>query len=618
MRQKGFTLAEILGVIVIIGLLLVLIVPMVIDRISSSGEDVSDTENELIFNAAEQYIKEHPNEYPSGKSGRYCIPIQTLIDDGKLAEPVVDVTTGEDISDKSVMITIYSSGNTDYELKEGDECEELSSLPLIDFIVEPSGSSWVKSRKVTIIYPTIDGDYEASHRIDSGSWVRDSSADNGGNIELTFTESGILEARLKGTQVISSKISISNVDSEKPVVRSVSTPSEWSNQTQTATATVYDGVSGIAGYYLSTSSTAPSEDDSNWVSVSYDAGEVTIELTNLSNGTYYLWVKDKAGNVSDTTSNSKFVIDNIDTVAPSCTIEVGSGDKGNNGWYTSNVRLDLSYSDDSSGVASYGITTSKTVSYNGSKTVTISSDTSGTTYYGYVVDKAGNTSSCNITVKRDATKPTITCSLTLPDGTSYVQGTWSRSAITRKITASDATSGVSQIQNNSSGSWATDSSASSLSLSEGVYSYSFRSIDAAGNVSDTCSINAKIDWTAPYICQTLWTGWDSNDPYSARAYVKACDNLSGVEEKSYSRYCYRGTTCGGTSEVNCNNSYSVSSRRVANVWRDESSSSDNTTYIGATSFSPSCATYFGVNFWWKFCDVAGNCMSDYYYTEISY
>ncbi len=493
MRQKGFTLAEVLGVITIIGLLLVLIIPMVIDRISSSGEEAANTENELIFNAAEQYVKEHSSEYPSGKSGRYCISIQTLIDDGKLAEPVVDVTTGEDISDKSVMMTIYSSGNIDYELKEGDECEELSSLPFIDFIVEPSGSSWVKSRKVTIIYPTIDGDYEASHRIDSGSWVRDSSADNGGNIEITFTEAGTLEARLKGSQTISSKISISNVDSETPVVRSVSTPSEWSNKTQTATATVYDGVSGIAGYYLSTSSTAPSEDDSNWVSVSYDAGEVTIELTNLSNGTYYLWVKDKAGNVSETTPNSQFVINNIDTVAPTCTINVVDGKEGNNGWYTSDVLLDLDYSDDLSGVASYGITTSQTASYNGNDAATITSDTTGIIYYGYVMDQAGNTSTCNITVKRDATAPT--CSLDI-NGTEGNNG-WYRSNVNVSLTKSDATSGVSSygISTSSSATYNSLSSTTQTADTNTITYYGY-AMDAAGNTCQT-STSFKKDSTAP-------------------------------------------------------------------------------------------------------------------------
>ena len=100
MRKKGFTLAELLGILVIIALLLILIIPGVINRLSSSSDEAKETENEIIYNAADQYIREHPEDYPPGKSGRYCITIQSLIDDGKLAEPVTDVNTGEDLSDK--------------------------------------------------------------------------------------------------------------------------------------------------------------------------------------------------------------------------------------------------------------------------------------------------------------------------------------------------------------------------------------------------------------------------------------------------------------------------------------------------------------------------------------
>lgn len=162
--KKGFTLAEILGVIVIIGLLLILIVPPIINRISGSGDEAKDAENEFMYNAADVYINEHPEKYPPGKSEKYCILIQDLIDDGLLVEPVNDVVTGENLSDKSVLVTIYSTGTKEYEIKEGAECKDISALPMINFIIEPTGSSWIKQRKVTIIYPTIEREYQARYR----------------------------------------------------------------------------------------------------------------------------------------------------------------------------------------------------------------------------------------------------------------------------------------------------------------------------------------------------------------------------------------------------------------------------------------------------------------------
>lgn len=550
MKNKGFTLVELLGVIVIISLLLILIIPGIINRISNSNDEAKDTENQLIYDAADQYIKEHPEDYPSGKSGRYCISIQSLIDDGKLSSPVIDVTTGNDISDKSVMVTIYSTGNTDHEIKDGTECKEIASLPMIDFIVEPSGSSWVKQRKVTIVYPTIEGNYEASHRIDGESWVRDSSADNGGNIELIFTKISQLEARLKGSNIISSKIDIINVDSEIPVVRKVTVPSGWSNKNKTATATVYDGISGVAAYYLSKSNETPSENASGWINVNYDKGEKTIELSNLDEGTYYLWVKDKSGNISESTTNSTFKIDKIDTIAPSCDITVSSGEPSNNNWYRSSVTLKLDYSDNAngSGVTNYGIINSTTTNYNMKTTATQTNDTKSITYYGYVKDAAGNTNKCSKTIKKDSTKPTLSYTLKLPNGSNYTQGTWSRSAITRTFKPSDNTSGVAKMQyrTNGSNTWNDEENIDSWTSGEGVNDTYFRVIDNAGNISNETHIVLYVDWTKP------------SPPY--------CYNmraLSGVKLNS--------STCDGTK--NCSNNFT----RIGGTysWGFEKKKSDN-------------------------------------------
>ena len=618
MKKTGFTLAELLGVIVIIALLLLLIIPGIINRLSNSGDEAKDTENELIFNATEQYVKEHPEIYPPGKSGRYCITIQSLIDDGKLSSPVIDVNTGKDISNKSVMVTIYSSGNSEYEIKEGAECKEISALPMIDFIIEPSGSSWVKQRKVTIVYPKVDGNFEASHRIDGGSWTRDSSADDGGNIKLTFTKIGQLEARLKGNNIITSKINIVNIDSEKPVVRKVSTPSEWSNKAKTATATVYDGISGIAGYYLSKSNTTPAENASGWVSVNYEKGEKTIEITNLDEGTYYLWVKDKAGNISDSSDDSKFVIDKIDTIPPTCNITVGSGTVGNNDWYTSNVKLDLNYDDDESGVLDYGILSSSEETYNGQNTATQTADTKGITYYGYVKDAAGNTGNCSIDFKKDSTKPTLSYTLKLPNGSNYTQNTWSRSKVTRVLTPNDATSGVAKVQyrSNGSGTWYDEGNVSSYSIGEGKHNNYFRAIDNAGNVSNELNLIVNIDWTKPstpyctvsVIMGLRITSSNCNGAQNCSTTFKATgskwgfneniiksDNLSGIKEiyQYWRASKYAGTSrspiCNWIPDAQCKGEWRYSYSYLPVTFDDNFRVEDN---AGNVSYDASCDATF--------------------------
>ncbi len=301
--KKGFTLVEILAVIVIIGLLLILIVPPVINRISGSSDEAKETENEFIYNVADMYINEHPEKYPPGRSGKYCILIQDLIDEGKLVEPVTDVVTGENLKDKSVLVTIYSTGTREYEIKEGAECKDISALPMIDFIVEPTGSSWVKQRKVTIIYPTLEGDYQARYRREdqNNNWINDNAYNKGGrHTNIIFNKSRTstkIEAQLKGNQIITGRVNIVNVDSDAPTITSINNSGKSGNQIK-VNITAKDNLSGLDGIYFTSSRITPSANASGWIDFQTNGTASKTYSRNFSIGTYYVYVKDKAGNIS--------------------------------------------------------------------------------------------------------------------------------------------------------------------------------------------------------------------------------------------------------------------------------------------------------------------------------
>lgn len=75
------------------------------------------------------------------------------------------------------------------------------------------------------------------------------------------------------------------------------------------------------------------------------------------------------------------------------------------GWYSDN-KIIVSFKSKSNDVNNYGLSTlSKT--YNLKTSDIQSKETSGTKWYGYVKDTAGNESSCNITLKNDYTAPTV-------------------------------------------------------------------------------------------------------------------------------------------------------------------------------------------------------------------
>ena len=518
MKNKGFTLAEILGVVVIIGMLLILVMPVVIDRITSSSEDAGSAEEDIIFDAADQYIREHPNEYPSGKSGRYCIPIQTLIDDGKLTEPVTDVTTGEDLSDKSVMVTIYTAGTSDYEIREGDECEALASLPMIDFDVTPKGSSWVQSRTVIIIWPAIDGDYEARYRIDGGEWIYvDIDSHEGGETELVFDESSestSLEAQYVGSSsttsnIISSKINIVNIDSEPPTcslrLSGTMGDNNWYRSNVTIdfgdnNSNLDDDLSGVEDYGISTSS-----------SNTFGGISSLRQTSDTAGVTYYGYVVDKAGNIGKCSVTFK-----KDATKPTCTM-TERGTKGNNDWYRSDVVFTVTNSDAMSGVASYGMNNSSTVKYNSLTTMTLSSDTKSVTYYGFVKDAAGNTNTCSRTVKRDTTAPTCTTSKS---------NTYTTSGVTVKYTCSDSTSGTVSCPSTKTG---LKSSVSAITIQ-----------DKAGNTG-TCKA-VTISKQTQYRKRTRSAASCTSSCCGTTSYTYACGTTCSRYRCSYQLYFTGGST----------------------------------------------------------------------------
>ena len=333
MNKKGFTLAEILGVIVIISLLLLLLMPTIINKVAENSDKASEVSDSLLKETINNYIDENLN---NKNPGTYCIPVQELVDSGQLVSPVIDVQTGEDITDKTLKVTIDNNHNITYEITEKDQCEAEadSTIYQIDFVINPNNNKWVHERSVIIKYPKLGSAYTYEYKIDDGPWQ---SAIEGNYSLPSFKKISSLEARVTGDISINNSIDIINIDNEIPVIKSLSVGPNSKIQIK-----AIDNVSGIAGYYISENSEKPKEDQDGWIKINNNAKEqANIEIPK-GEGTYYVWVKDKAGNISseeDGNSGKEIILKNkivtatftkgsnitsIDSASKSCTILAGN------------------------------------------------------------------------------------------------------------------------------------------------------------------------------------------------------------------------------------------------------------------------------------------------------
>ena len=129
--RKGFTLIEMIAVIIILALISVIALPNIANQLSQKKEEVSEATKKIIFSATELYMQDRLNSYPretpdynACNQTCYCVSLQELVNEGLLKKPLKDYQTGQEIPlNKGVKSIINAFGEYDeFELVEAGEC----------------------------------------------------------------------------------------------------------------------------------------------------------------------------------------------------------------------------------------------------------------------------------------------------------------------------------------------------------------------------------------------------------------------------------------------------------------------------------------------------------------
>ncbi len=112
MNRKGFTLAELLGVIIIIALLSLIIIPRVLEAFNEVSNQIDSSAELLIVEAAKDYYSENEN-YISRMD--YCVTVHFLQEEGLLSRDLKN-SNGELVPTDTI-VKIYEGGS-EYRLNE--------------------------------------------------------------------------------------------------------------------------------------------------------------------------------------------------------------------------------------------------------------------------------------------------------------------------------------------------------------------------------------------------------------------------------------------------------------------------------------------------------------------
>ncbi len=97
--KKGFTLVELLAVIVILSLLALLTSTAVAKILSNAKSDLSNVQTKLLESAAKSWAAEYMNELPSNDGQCKYLMVKDLIENGLIDSNVVDPSTSKNIPD---------------------------------------------------------------------------------------------------------------------------------------------------------------------------------------------------------------------------------------------------------------------------------------------------------------------------------------------------------------------------------------------------------------------------------------------------------------------------------------------------------------------------------------
>ena len=158
--KKGFTLIEVLGVIILLGLLALVVFPSVVNQMKKIDSNVNESTKKTIYMAADEYIADNKSKYQDNfdYNSYIVVGLDTLVNNGYL-------TNNIDVKDyKYVKINIENGNSNSYKM-----LEELEKYDLFDNgdIVYFNPTNGEQCREID--YTTNLNNYSTTNKLSDGT-----------------------------------------------------------------------------------------------------------------------------------------------------------------------------------------------------------------------------------------------------------------------------------------------------------------------------------------------------------------------------------------------------------------------------------------------------------------
>ncbi len=457
MNKKGYTLIELLAIILILGLVTSITITVILSVLSNAKAKSDELTKRNIRDQAEKYIYEgfSDNNWkkvnsvvnPDATKLEYkCVKIQDLIDIGYYKQSIIEENS--DLLSATDIVKITRNRETkaivSKEITNNTDCDSDTEISVIQC---EYNKDWAKEKDIKITFQNSE-DYNkrvflnniTNYTIGSG-FLEPKQNDyyniNNNEAHVRVRENGLIIADTikNGYQMTSVYCNVMKIDTIPPKVKLKVVDGN------NLVCTMQDNESGLKSYKICRTDDA----DCNYTNLNLGENEVNNEIVktmdDVENGYWYCDARDRAGNVG-TSANQVLHSVNVSVSAQLVANELNSNDLGaqhsGESWTNKSVRL--------TGTIKTNVDTFYTISdkplseitnwtsYTGTgseETINVSQDiiqTTNKTYYLYVKYKKGSTMenlnpAPSAKVKVDKTPPTCTLSIPLNNNASGISVT---------------------------------------------------------------------------------------------------------------------------------------------------------------------------------------------------
>lgn len=141
MKKNGFTLVEMLAVVVIMGLLIIVAIPQIQNLVASKRDTIKETTLQMIYDAADSYTESDTSTFQKmyindKEYAAYCIKVKNLIEAGKIDEESLkdyidydaDKKEGDEgyvpLLERTVYVKTNRYNEFEYELLNTGDCND--------------------------------------------------------------------------------------------------------------------------------------------------------------------------------------------------------------------------------------------------------------------------------------------------------------------------------------------------------------------------------------------------------------------------------------------------------------------------------------------------------------